>query len=130
MNKTDDDVRARFEVAMKAGDWPDRMFVRTKDDDMYVESATRLAEAGFRAAHADMAGEVRELVDADRMIDRCDAAIESHEANLSSNLLNYQVTDTWADTYKALKRAHYKACIRREIALMKLAKFIHKDTRP
>ena len=56
---TADDVRARLEAWMT---WQGASIQR--DGPYYTSAYTNGAWAGYRAAHADLAGEVRELVEA------------------------------------------------------------------
>lgn len=64
-----DDVRARFEARVR--DWPnysERTLVRDgRCPEYYGNPVVQGAWEGYRAAHADLSGEVRELVEAHRI---------------------------------------------------------------
>ena len=72
---TADDVRARFEaLALREGFALDRA-----DDGEYHGLSARYAWRGFQMAHADLSGEVRELVEADREYDAAVEAVLTHK---------------------------------------------------
>ena len=103
------DVRARFEAwASDGGKFP-KAVERTCYDDGYRLMATHLYWLAWQAAHTDMAGEVRELVEADREYDKAATAVR--KLSLSG------VRD--ADHKHELDAALWAARERRDAALAK-----------
>lgn len=108
------DVRARFEEWF-SGKYPEVNKQASSGDEMAL-FARVLALQGYRAAHADLAGEVRELVEADRAYDKAEAAWD--EA-LRNNATDYGEVGSSTRTVDRAWQRLGKAARRRSAALAK-----------